>query len=127
MSRLRIQFTDGKELETSLDELPNYVTEKLNPENSKEVTQTIIEHPALEPFKKINLMDTPGLGSFYWNNDQTTLQWLPYAGIAFLSISAERPLSEDDINQIIGIAQYSPQLALILINVIYINPMNWLK
>lgn len=114
LPKLIIRFTDGKELETTLDELPDYVTEKLNPENIKEVAQAIVEHPALEPFKKINLVDTPGLGSFYRNNDQTTLDWLPYTGIAFLSISAERPLSEDDINLIKGIAQYSPELALIL-------------
>lgn len=114
LPKLIIQFTDGKELETSLDELPDYVTEKLNPENIKEVSQAIVELPALEQFKKINLIDTPGLGSFYRNNDQTTLQWLPYTGIAFLSISAERPLSDEDINLIKGIAQYNPELALIL-------------
>ena len=114
LPKLIIQFTDGKEVETSLDELPNFVTEKLNPENIKEVAQAIVEHPALEPFKNINLVDTPGLGSFYRHNNDTTLQWLPYTGIAFMAISAERPLSEDDILLIKGVAQYSPEIVLIL-------------
>jgi len=114
LPKLIIQFTDGKELETSLDELPNFVTEKLNPENMKDVSQAIIDHPALEPFKNINLVDTPGLGSFYRHNNDTTLQWLPYTGIAFMAISAERPLSDDDIQLIKGVAQYSPEIVLIL-------------
>ncbi len=112
--RLIIQFLNGKETSTAIDELSQYVTEKLNPENIKQVAQAIVEHPALEPFKNVSLVDTPGLGSLYRHNSETTQQWLPFTGVAIISISAERPLSEEDINLLKGIAQYCPDMALII-------------
>ena len=90
--KLIIQYLDGKETSATIDELPQYVTEKLNPENLKQVAQAIVEHPALEPFKNISLVDTPGLGSLYRHNSETTQQWLPFTGVAIISVSAERPL-----------------------------------
>jgi hypothetical protein len=109
-----IHFTNGNQINTGIDELPLYVTEKHNPENIQKVAIVIIEHPALKGFKNISIVDTPGLGSFYKHNSDTTLQWLPYTGIAMVSISAERPLSEDDINLLKGIARYCPDIDLVI-------------
>jgi len=111
-ARLVVQFNDGKQTEATLKELPFYVTEKQNPENIQNVAQVIVEHPALEPFKNIRLVDTPGLGSFYQHNSKTTLQWLPFTGVAIICVSAERPLSEEDINLVKGIASYCPDVVL---------------
>jgi GTPase Era involved in 16S rRNA processing len=111
---LKIQFNDGSELLTALDQLPTYVTEKQNPENIKNVGLAIVAHPALEPYSKISFIDTPGLGSFYRHNTDTTLQWLPYIGVAIISVSAERPLSEEDIQLIKGIARYCPDVILVI-------------
>ncbi|MCE1188242.1 MAG: dynamin family protein [Ignavibacteria bacterium] len=112
--KLIIQYLDGKETSATIDELPQYVTEKLNPENVKQVAQAIVEHPALEPFKNISMVDTPGLGSLYRHNSETTQQWLPFTGVAIISVSAERPLSEEDINLVKGIAQYCPEITLVI-------------
>jgi GTPase Era involved in 16S rRNA processing len=109
-----IHFINGNQINTSIDELSSYVTEKCNPENIKGVAQAIVEHPAMKPFKNINFVDTPGLGSFYKHNSETTLEWMPYTGVAIISVSAERPLSEEDINLLKGIAQYCPDIALII-------------
>jgi len=111
---LKIQFNDGSELLTTLDQLPTYVTEKQNPENIKNVGLAIVAHPALEPYSKISFIDTPGLGSFYRHNTDTTLQWLPFIGVAIISVSAERPLSEEDIQLVKGIARYCPDVILII-------------
>ncbi len=43
-----------------------------------------------------------------------TLQWLPFTGVAIVSVSAERPLAEEDINLLKGIAQYCPEIALVI-------------
>lgn len=112
--KLIIQYLSGKETTTTIDDLPQYVTEKLNPENVKKVAQAIVEHPALEPFKNVSLVDTPGLGGLYRHNSETTRQWLPFTGVAIISVSAERPLSEEDINLLKGIAQYCPEMALVI-------------
>lgn len=100
--KLIVRFTDKREVTTTLDEPPLYVTEKHNSENNRNVTLSIVEHPALEPFKNISIVDTPGLNSFYRHNSEATFQWLPFTGVAIISVSAERPLSEDDINLIKG-------------------------
>ena len=112
--KLTVQFTNGSERNTTINELPQFVTEKLNPENIKNIAQAIVEHPDLEKFKNISFVDTPGLGSLYKHNSETTLQWLPFTGVAIISISAERPLSEEDINLIKGIDQYCPDMALVI-------------
>ncbi|HLF35792.1 MAG TPA: dynamin family protein [Cyclobacteriaceae bacterium] len=111
---LIIRYINGKESHFDISELPAYVTEKLNPENVKEVAQAIVEHPSLEPFKNISLVDTPGLGSLYRHNDEAAKQWLPFTGMAIVTISAERPLSEEDITLLKGIVQYCPETALII-------------
>ncbi len=107
-----IHFTNGNSINIGIDELQQYVTEKHNPDNKLKVAIAIVEHPALNGFKKVSIIDTPGLGSFYRHNSETTLQRLPYTGVALVCISAERPLSEGDINLLKGIARYCTDIAL---------------
>ncbi|MBB3187488.1 dynamin family protein [Microbacter margulisiae] len=111
---VHIQFIDGTELNTTLDHLATYVTEKHNPNNERKVAQAEVFHPALEPFSNISFVDTPGLGSFYKHNSDTTLEWLPFTGLAIAVISAERPLSEEDITLLKGIATYCPDLVIVV-------------
>jgi len=112
--RLIVQFNNGNDISTDITDLPDYVTEKLNPENIKQVSQAIVEHPLLEPYKNISLIDTPGLGSLYKHNSMATLQWLPLTGVAIIAVSAERPLAEEDINLIKGVHQFCPDVAIII-------------
>jgi GTPase SAR1 family protein len=117
-----IHFTNGSQTNISIEELPLYVTEKHNPENVRKVDVAIVEHPALAMFKKVSIIDTPGLGSFYRHNSNTTMQWLPYTGVAMVSISAERPLAEEDINLLKGISRYCPTVAIIITKTDLFNP-----
>lgn len=92
-----IQYLNGTERTVAQEEIGRYVTERENPENIKKVAQVIVEHPAMEELRNVILVDTPGLGSFYRHNSTVTLDWLPYTGVALIAVSAERPLSEEDI------------------------------
>lgn len=112
LPRLTVLFQDGSEVVTSLNELPLYVTEKLNPENYRKASLAIIDHPALKPFPKINLIDTPGLNSIHWQNSETTREWLPSVGVAVITVSAERPLSEDDLKLIHDTSTLCPDVFL---------------
>lgn len=111
---VHIQFMDGTDLKTSLDQLATYVTEKFNPNNERKVAVAEVYHPALKSFVNVSLVDTPGLGSFYKHNSDTTLDWLPFTGLALAVISAERPLSEEDVTLLKGIASYCPQLVIVI-------------
>ena len=111
---LFILHENGDKTSHPLHELSQYVTEKNNPGNIKKVIQAIVEHPAMAPFKKISLVDTPGLGSLYKHNSAATRQWLPFTGTSIVCVSAERPLSEQDIELIKGVSQYCPAVTLVI-------------
>ncbi len=119
---LIIKYLNGTEAHVPFDSLSDYVTEKLNPENIKQVDIAIVEHPILEPFKNIILVDTPGLGSFYRHNSEVTQHWLPFTGVAIISVSAERPLSEEDINLIKNVTFYCPNIALVITKIDLFKP-----
>ena len=95
-----IKFNNDKTEEILLNEIENYVTESKNPGNTKGVTIANIEIPELKQYKGICFTDTPGLGSIYIHNTQTANDWSAEATIALVCISAERPLSEFDLNLI---------------------------
>lgn len=109
-----IQFLNGTEHTVAPEEISRYVTERENPENIKKVAQVILKHPAMEELRNITLVDTPGLGSFYRHNSTVTLDWLPYTGVALIAVSAERPLSEEDIELAKNVAHYCPEIALVI-------------
>lgn len=109
-----VQYFNGKGHTVAPDEIVRYVTEQENPENIKKVAQVIIEHPAMEKLRNITLVDTPGLGSFYRHNSTVTLEWLPYTGVALIAVSAERPLSEEDMELARNVTHYCPEVALVI-------------
>ena len=111
---LIVMYNNGEKKCQPVNELSQFVTEKFNPENSKNISQVIVEHPAAEPFKNISFVDTPGLGSIYKHNSILTRQWLPFTGAAIICVSAERPLSEEDIELINGISQYCPRSVVVI-------------
>ncbi|MGC8865679.1 MAG: hypothetical protein ACP5O2_08160 [Bacteroidales bacterium] len=62
----------------------------------------------------LRLVDTPGLGSIFSYNSEATLQWLVNLSGALITVSAERPLSADDVSLIREIRKYTPHLAIII-------------
>ena len=112
--KLIILNLDRSEIICTLEHLPLYVTEALNPGNYRKVDQVIIEHPVLISLKNLSLVDTPGLGSLYRHNTETTNNWLPFTGMGIISVGAERPLSEDDVNLIKETARHCPTLAVVI-------------
>ncbi len=93
----QIVFSDNSIKHIEIEKLEEYVTESKNPKNIKDVKVAIVELPELVDLKPIEIIDTPGISSFFKNNTETTQSWLPEATIAIVCISAERPLAEQDI------------------------------
>ena len=102
-----INFLDGSHKQVTLDELIKYITEAQNPQNQKNVESADIGLPEMKWLEGIRLIDTPGLGSIFQNNTQTTRQWSARTTIALIVISAERPLSEEDMKLLQEIKHYS--------------------
>jgi GTPase Era involved in 16S rRNA processing len=94
-ARAMLQFKGWSlEQEISLDELADYVTERGNPGNEKNLQIAQVEVPV--PFLRRGLyfIDTPGIGSAQHANTATTYEFLPQADAIIFVTSVEAPLSE---------------------------------
>lgn len=112
--RAEVTFLDGQVREIPLNQIAQYVTEKENPRNEKNVQALTIELPELAPLAPLEFVDTPGLGSAFAHNTEATASWLPNVGAALVAISSDAPLSERDLNLIRDILQYTPRVVLLL-------------
>jgi hypothetical protein len=94
--------------------LSEYTSEAKNPANEKNVEVIDITLPSLKIYEGLRLVDTPGLGSVFQYHKATSENWLPEVGAAMLAISADRPLSEHDLQLIRELATHTPNIILLL-------------
>jgi len=112
--RIGVRRFDGKEQVVSLKELSQYISETENPENVKQVESVDIELPSLKQFEGLQFVDTPGLGSVFKHNTETSLNWLPNVGVALVAVSVDPPLSEQDISFIRELQRFTPKIMVLL-------------
>lgn len=115
--RAVISFFDGTKTEVGFDEIEEYISETKNRANEKNVEVVDIEMPSLEPYWGLRFVDTPGLGSIFKYNTEISREWLPEVGTAVVAVSADRPLSENDLNLIQELTGYTPNVVLLLTKV----------
>lgn len=112
--KVEVLFLNGKTRSIAISELADFIAEKRNPENSKKVARVDVELSCLRDYSSIQFVDTPGLGSIYQHNTLTSKDWIPRVGAAFLTISIDHPLSEDDINLLKELGAHTPEINIIL-------------
>ena len=110
----RVHHRDGRDPEVPLEQIGSYISEKENPENAKEVDLITVELPELRRFRGLQFVDTPGLDSAVSHNTQTSLAWLPHAGLALVAVSVDPPLSQRDIDLLKSLYRYTPKVAVLL-------------
>ncbi len=109
-----VTLLDNSRYEIPLQEIKNFITEKDNPENTKQIRLVDIELPELRPFKNIRFIDTPGMGSIFKHNTEVTQNWYKNIGAAIVVISVSQPLSEYDLELIRSATEQSPEVYLVL-------------
>ena len=120
--RATISFYDGTSSEIPVGILDEYTAEAKNPSNQKGVEMVDIELPALADYAGLRLVDTPGLGSVFKAHMEVSANWLPEVGAAVLAVSADRPLSENDLQLIRELTQYTPRIILLLTKADLLSP-----
>jgi GTP-binding protein EngB required for normal cell division len=120
--RATVSFFDGTRKEIPIAELDEYTAEAKNPSNQKSVEMVDIELPALADYAGLRLVDTPGLGSVFKAHMEVSANWLPEVGAAVLAVSADRPLSENDLQLIRELTQYTPRIILLLTKADLLSP-----
>jgi GTP-binding protein EngB required for normal cell division len=110
----RVHHRDGRDPEVPLDQIGGYISEKENPENTKQVDLITVELPELRRFRGLKFVDTPGLESALTHNTRTSLEWLPNAGLALVAVSVDPPLSQRDIDLLKSLYRYTPKVCVLL-------------
>lgn len=113
----RVHHRDGRDPEVPLDQIAGYISEKENPENTKQVDLITVELPELRRFRGLKFVDTPGLESALTHNTQTSLDWLPNVGLALVAVSVDPPLSQRDIELLKSLYEYTPKVGVLLTKV----------
>jgi GTP-binding protein EngB required for normal cell division len=113
---------DGSETVIDLDRLPEFVTEKANPDNAKRVARVEIELSGVESLAGLRLVDTPGVGSIHRHSTEATEHWLPQVGAALVAISVDQPLSEHDIALLVELCSFTPLVTILLTKADLVEP-----
>jgi len=106
-------FKDNQKKEIMLDEINLYVAEEENPENIKNVSQVKVYCDS-EILKNCNIVDTPGLGSVFAHNSETTYSYIPKIDAALFILSADIPISKTDAEFLNEIKSIVPQVIYVL-------------
>jgi len=106
-------ITEKKTFVIQPENLPQYLTEKLNHQNEKQVKFVEIEIPDID----MEYIDTPGIGSFFRDNTETTLNWTPQSTFVIYTINSQQPFSEQDIENLRIILSYTDKISLLLTKV----------
>jgi len=112
--RATVHFLDGRSEEVPVATIRHFIAEQDNPGNVKRVSRLALELPDLERFRRLRFVDTPGLESALAHNTEETLNWLPHTGLALIAISADHPLSQNDLSLIQTARRYTPHVAILL-------------
>lgn len=112
--KAEVSLLSGQAKNIGLAELADFITEERNPENVKKISRVDLELSRLERYPGVQFVDTPGLGSVHQHNTATSRGWLPRVGAAFLAISIDHPLSEDDITLLRELESHTPETHIIL-------------
>jgi GTPase Era involved in 16S rRNA processing len=109
-----IYSTGGLREQVPISNLADYVSETRNPGNKKRVASVEISFPS--PFLKdgIVIVDTPGIGSTYAHNTQTTKRYLEKVDAGIVVLSVDPPITEVESQFIGDLKDGIPKLFFIL-------------
>jgi GTP-binding protein EngB required for normal cell division len=112
--RAIVEYFFARSKEVAVSSVKSFISESENPENRKKVARVDIELPSLDRYAGLQFVDTPGLDSVFEHNTETALNWLPKAGLALVAISADTPLSKQDLMLIRALRGYTPRIAIVM-------------
>lgn len=92
-----IRFMNGKRLVTEIQNLPEFITERGNPENRKSVAEAVVTVDSPFLSEELVVVDTPGIGSTNIRNTKTTEEFLFNIDAGIFVIGVDPPISQNEI------------------------------
>ena len=112
--RARVRFEAGTWTEIPPEELAQYVSEELNPENQKQVVGVEVFSPSPLLAQGMCLVDTPGLGSVFSGNTAATRTFLPHIDAGIVVVGADPPISGDELTLVEEIGKQVGDLLVVI-------------
>ena len=119
--QIQVVFNDGNTKVITRQELPEYVTEKGNPKNEKDVKQVEIAFPSQYLKDGVYLIDTPGVGSTFENNTEMTYNFLPKVDAALFLLAVDPPISQSEIAFLDDVQNYVQKIFFIQNKIDYLS------
>ena len=110
----RVRMRDGSWRDIDLPDLKQYVTEELNPENSKGVEGAEVFVPSPLLSSGMCFVDTPGLGSVWTGNTATTQAFIPHIDAALVVIGADPPIAGEELTLVEAVGKQVQDLILVI-------------
>jgi len=110
----RVRITDGTWVQIDPDALAEWVTEEKNPENTKCVAAIEVLCPSPLLASGMCLVDTPGIGSVFASNTETTRAFVPHIDTALVVLGADPPISADELALVEEIGKHCQHLFFVL-------------
>jgi GTP-binding protein EngB required for normal cell division len=108
--KINVYFNDSKVVEIKPENLSEYVTEKGNPRNEKNVQEVLITYPSDYLKDGVRLIDTPGVGSVYQHNTDVAYQYLPKSDAALFLLSVDQPVGQAELDFLKDVKEYSNRI-----------------
>ena len=110
----RVRFRGGAWTNIAPEDLAEYVSEELNPENKKQVAGVEAFSPSVLLSQGMCLVDTPGLGSVFAGNAATTQAFIPHIDAGIVVLGADPPIAGDELALVEEIGKHVPDLLIVL-------------
>lgn len=111
---VQVIFENDAREDTTAEKLWDYVTEKGNPRNAKNVREVRVSYPSPWLGGGVRLVDTPGIGSVYRHNSDVTYQFLPKADAVLFILSVDQPVSQAEYDFLKETAGYAGKIFVLL-------------
>ncbi len=114
---------DGKWKTIRPEDLAQYVSEELNPENKKlvEGVEAFLPSPLLA--SGMCLVDTPGIGSVFSGNTEATKDFIPQIDAAILVVGADPPISGEEAALVEAVAANVDRILIVLNKIDRVSPV----
>jgi dynamin family protein len=106
--RATVCYTAGVREDIAVQNVPLYVTEEHNHENSKGVAIVEVFLPATILAGGLCLVDTPGIGSTFAANTDATRAFVPHIDAALVVLGADPPISGDELTLVLDVLAQVP-------------------
>jgi Dynamin family len=94
--------------------LSEYVSEELNPENTKSVEGVEVFLPSDLLSAGMCLVDTPGIGSVFLGNTESTRAFIPHIDAVIIVVGADPPITGDELSLIQAVGSQVQDLLVVL-------------